>query len=77
MEIIKVKAAQPDEVALWEVNPDHPGGEVLVAGPSVFEVATTPKVLHKLATGELVKVGGEKAAPVAPAPEAGDTKKRK
>lgn len=53
-----------DQVALWEVDERHPGGEVWVAGidkkdapaPSV-EVAKTPLVMKYLGSGRLVEVG--------------------
>lgn len=40
-----------DRVALWEVHPAHPGGEVFIAGQDTppCEVAVTPGVLEALA----------------------------
>ena len=43
-------------VALWERHPDHPGGEVFVAGPGDVPVAETPAVQAALKRGDLVEV---------------------
>lgn len=45
-----------DEVALWEREPSHPGGEIFVAGAGVVEVAMTPAVARGLQQGRLVEV---------------------
>ena len=83
VQIIKVKSARKDgKVALWEVHPDHPGGEVFVvtSAPTadvpepkekVVEVAETPKVLNALKEGQIVKVGNGVAATKAPTKPAG------
>lgn len=64
MALIKVKAAKPEsgEVALWEVNAEHPGGEAWVTGDAVVEVAETPDVLKKLAAGVILKIEDGKPA---------------
>jgi hypothetical protein len=55
--MITVKSSLPgNQVALWERHPDHPGGEVFVAGPDEFEVAETAAVKKRLNDGWLVKV---------------------
>ncbi len=72
-EIIKVKAADPNQVALWERHEDHPDGEVFVSGRHMVEVALTAKVQRLLANGTLVKV--EPEAP--PTEEMPKTKKAK
>lgn len=43
-------------VALWERHPDHPGGEVFLAGEGEFEVALTPAVEARLRDGRLIVV---------------------
>lgn len=43
-------------VALWERHPEHPGGEVFLAGGGVFEVALTPAVEARLRDGRLILV---------------------
>lgn len=43
-------------VALWERHPEHPGGEVFLAGGGVFEVALTPAVEARLRDGRLIVV---------------------
>lgn len=55
---IRVMAAkQDDRVVLWEVHPDHPNGEVFIAGNGrATEVALTGAVERRLKTGELVQV---------------------
>jgi hypothetical protein len=55
--MITVKSNLPgNRVALWERHPDHPGGEVFVAGPGEFEVAETAAVKKRLNDGWLVEV---------------------
>lgn len=44
-------------VALWERDPDHPGGEAFVAGDAPVEVARTAGVTAKLRSRELIEVG--------------------
>lgn len=55
---IFVKLAEPQthQVALWERHPDHPGGEVFLAGDGTFEVAATAAVETRLRNGRLVLV---------------------
>jgi hypothetical protein len=43
-------------VAFWEVDEDHPEGEVFVSGPGEFTVARTPGVLGAIAAKRLVEV---------------------
>ncbi len=74
-ERIKVKAADPNQVALWERHEDHPDGEVFVSGRHVVAVALTTRVQRLLNSGVLVKVEDETpATDEAPAPK---TKKAK
>lgn len=59
---IKVQSARDDaRVALWERHPDHPFGEVFVAGAGVVEVACTAAVINALAKGEIVEVESKPA----------------
>jgi len=53
---VKVKAKNPETVALWERNPAHPNGEVYITGDKVFEVAKTDAVVSRLKSGLLVEV---------------------
>lgn len=79
-ELILVKAANPERVALWERHADHPDSEVYVAGEGVFEVALTPDVQKKLDKGVLLRVEPEAPAEETPATEetpAPKTKKAK
>ena len=46
------------QVAFWERNPAHPGGEVYVAGDGVVEVAETPLVIEALERKRIKKVQG-------------------
>ena len=62
MALIKVKAAKPGEVALWELHKDHPGGEVYVASDTPVEVAETPEVMRRLGAGILIKLEDESKA---------------
>lgn len=56
--LITVMAASVNgRVALWDVHPDHPNGEVFISGDGrSVEVALTNAVQSKLNTGELIKV---------------------
>lgn len=56
--MIRVRLADPqsNQVALWERHPDHPAGEVFLAGDGIFEVAATPAVEARLRKGRLVLV---------------------
>jgi len=58
MTAITVMAASVNgKVVLWEVNPQHPGGEVFVSGDGrAVHVALTSAVQKKLDAGDLVKV---------------------
>ena len=72
--IITVKSALEDttRVALWEVHPDHPGGEVFIAGEESHHVAETRRVREALRAGRLAQVAAEMqmvAAPPEPGPE--------
>lgn len=57
-ELITVMAAKAnDRVVIWEVNPDHPNGEVFIAGDGrSVQAALTPAIQRKLDAGELIKV---------------------
>lgn len=44
------------DVALWERHPDHPGGEVFIAGFGNVEVAETAAVKSALRRGTLIEV---------------------
>lgn len=57
-DLIKVMAAKVDDrVALWEVHPDHPTGEVWIVGDGTqHEVALTPRVVSLLKSGVLIRV---------------------
>lgn len=56
--MIQVKSGlkNPEEVALWERDTDHPGGEIFVTGDKVVEVTETSAVMKGLSNGSLVKV---------------------
>lgn len=43
-------------IALSEKHPDHPDGEVFIAGPGEFEVANTPGVNTAIREGRLAPV---------------------
>lgn len=71
--LITVMAASVnDKVVLWEVNPEHPGGEAYISGDGrAVQVALTPAVQQKLNTQMLVKVvtvQPEQPAPAEPVP---------
>jgi len=55
---IHVRAKDPTSkrVALWERDPAHPGGEVMVGGSKVVEVALTTEVTRRLANQVLEEV---------------------
>lgn len=74
-ELILVKSADPNRVALWERHEDHPDKEVFVSGRHVVEVALTPAVQRKLDQGVLVLV--EPEAPPQEATEEAPTPKTK
>jgi len=55
--MIRVKSGLPDNrVALWERHPDHPGGEVFIAGLGEYDVAPTPAVQARLKSGALAEI---------------------
>lgn len=56
---MQVKAAEPGTVALWEVHPAHPGGEVFIASEKPVEAALTPAVKARLKDGRLLAVDGD------------------
>lgn len=64
-EIITVMAAkQDDRVVLWERHPDHPGGEVFVAGNGrAVRAARTAAVQQRLAVRTLLVVQPATDAP--------------
>lgn len=58
MHIITVMAASVNgKVVLWEVNPQHPSGEIYISGDGrAVQVALTPAVQQKLDAQMLIKV---------------------
>lgn len=67
IELITVKSGRKDnKVALWEKNDEQPGGEVLVYGKKVVQVARTPLVNRRLADGELVETNEAPSEPAQP-----------
>ena len=63
--------AHPDikgRVALWDVHPAHPDGEVFIAGPQPgeevqqVEVARTPAVLQAISQHRLVEVRSSRSS---------------
>ena len=52
---VKSKLTDKTRVALWEVHPDHPGGEVYIADDQAYEVAVTRRVQAALGRGWLVE----------------------
>ncbi len=70
-ELIRVMPAkQDDRVALWEVHPGHPGGEIFITGNGKsYQVALTPMVRSRLNDGKLIRMQSDDAvdevAPVA------------
>lgn len=67
-ELITVRTKQGFSGAgLWERHPDHPGGEVFVAGSAVVQVARTPMAERQIRQGVLVVVP-QAAAVAAPPP---------
>ncbi len=52
--MIVVKSTLPDNrVALWDRHPDHPDGEVFVAGERKVTVAETPQVKAAIKAGRV------------------------
>lgn len=62
-ELIKVMPAkQDDRVALWEVHPDHPDGEIFITGNGKsYKVALTPMVKSRLNDGKLIRMQSDDA----------------
>jgi len=58
VDLITVCAGLNDgRIAIWDRHPDHPGGELILAGDgSEARAARTPAVLRALADGRLVEV---------------------
>ena len=73
MTLIKVRSSIEDvnRVALWDKHPDHPGGEVFIAGAKIFLVARTPAVIAALRQGVLVEVPDPPQPVKPPDPPAG------
>jgi hypothetical protein len=53
---VKSNLADKTRVALWEVHPDHPDGEVFIADDKEHKVAETTRVTAALRGGQLVEV---------------------
>lgn len=51
-----------NKVVLWEKDPAHPKGEVLIAGDNPVEVGLTPAVSQALRDGKVVEAGGPRSA---------------
>ena len=67
MDVIWVRSGTPgNAVALWERAPEHPDGEVFVAGPASVQVANTPAVIARLRDGRLILDVSRMTAPDAP-----------
>lgn len=65
---LRVKAADPTKVGLFDKNPAHPpndynpdGGEVFVTGEDVVEVADVSEVRQAIREGRLVEVSARNA----------------
>lgn len=54
MDLITVKSNVENCIALWQKNPEHPNGEVFVAGAIVATVANTDEVQTRLRNEFLV-----------------------
>ena len=66
-DMIRVRSGRKDQCcALWEIDKDHPNGEVFVGPDRTVEVARTAAVEKGLREGTLVPAD----APEAPAPQA-------
>lgn len=56
-EYVTVKSGRRDNtVALWEVHPEHPDGEIFIAGDAEVQSARTRRVDAALKAGILVEV---------------------
>lgn len=62
METINVKSTDPTKVGIWEVNQEHPDGEVFVSGDSVVKVTRTAAVNRAIARGLIVEVHEQTAS---------------
>jgi len=61
-EVVYLQSARADRtVVLWERNPAHPGGEVLLAGESIVRGASTLQVCERLSSGTARVVTKEEA----------------
>lgn len=59
----KSKEDGGNTVVLWETDPAHPKGEVLIAGHKPVEVGMTPRVSQLLRDGKLVKTAAPRPEP--------------
>ncbi len=66
METINVKSTDETRVGIWEMNEEHPDGEIFVSGDKVVEVAKTSAVNRALARGLIVEVEVEAEAEAEP-----------
>lgn len=68
--MITVQANAGDRVALWERHPDHPKGEIFLAGDTVATVAETPAVRNAIGAGRLLLISpsADEGAAAPPAP---------
>lgn len=62
--MITVKSNVTNRIALWQKHPEHPGGEVFVAGDIVAEVAETDEVLVRLANGFIAETADAPTQPL-------------
>lgn len=53
---VRSNLADKNKIALWERDPAHPNGEVLITGAQTFEVGDTPAIRAALRLGTLVEV---------------------
>lgn len=54
--------SQGERVGIWDVSPEHPDGEVFVAGQGkVFEVFPTAAVQIAIRENRIMEVGGHEA----------------
>lgn len=59
---VTVKSGRKDNrTALWETSPDHPDGEIFVAGDTPVKAARTRRVEAALKAGVLVEAGDKDA----------------
>ena len=69
--------SKPGLVAIWEVNPAHPAGELWMVAGDVRTVALTPGVTAALNRGDLTLVEAEPVPAPETAPEPPKTVGRK